>query len=41
MDYLKKSTSIPSYLKKEAKKPKIRKGNKTTKEKELLKFYFT
>jgi len=39
-EYLTKSNSIPSYLKKTVKKPKIRKGDKTTKEKELLKFYF-
>ncbi len=40
-DYLKKSPAVPSYLKKEAKKSKIRKDKKVTKEKELLKFYFS
>jgi len=40
-DYLKKSPALPSYLKKEAKKSKIRKDKKVTKEKELLKFYFS
>ena len=39
--YLKKESNQPSYLKKEAKKAKIRKKDKVLKEKELLKSYFS
>ena len=40
-NFLKKENNIPSYLKKEARKAKVRKKDKVLKEKELLKNYFS